>query len=132
MSNTAYPLALAHALNGGDLFPDAATIQALGAGYVYAGTDEFASDLADLLGDAIAFTTPDYTAGIFTADNPTITGLSNGDVITSFVIYNDTGVAGTSRLVGFIDTDSTGAAINYTSDGSNLPVSFPGVTIISI
>lgn len=130
MTSTKYPTALQDALE--DLFPDDPTIQAVGAGYTYSATDTVVDDLADLLGDPIALTSPDYTDGILTADTPTITGLSNADTIKAFIIYNDTGATSTSKLVRFIDTDANGVAINYVSDGSDLPVPFPGLAIVKL
>jgi hypothetical protein len=132
MTSQAYPKTLEAAL--GAVLPDTVTIQALNATYVFSTADQHISDIAggDMVGNPIAMTTIAFTNGILTADNPTITGLSGGDVIAAFVIYNDTGVAATSRLLGFYDTDATGAAISYTSDGTNLPVTFPGVTIFSV
>lgn len=130
MTSAKYPLALAFAL--GDLFPDDPTIQALDNTYTYSAAHDFANDLTGLLGDPIVLTTVAFTGGTLTADNPTITGLSVGDVIAAFAIYNDTGTPSTSRLVRFIDTDANGVAINYTSDGTNLLVPFPGVAIVKL
>lgn len=130
--NVVYPLAAQHALNGGDLFPDVPSIVALDPTYSYSSGDEFFDALSGQVGDVIALGSPDFTDGVLTASNPMITSLSPGDNITSFVVFNDTGTPSTSRIVGFADTDSFGSPINFTSDGSNLPVTFPGVTIVSI
>lgn len=128
--NAVYPLAAEAALTA--LFPDAASIVALDASYTYDDAHQFESDLTGQLGDVIALATVAFTGGILTADNPTITSLSPGDVIASFVVFNDTGTPATSAIVGFADTDSTGAVISYTSDGTPLPVTFPGLTIVSV
>lgn len=126
----AYPLALAAAL--GALFPNAATIQALDNSYTPSGTDDFLNDVTGALGDPIALTTVAFTGGILTADNPTITGLAPADAIAAFLIYNDTGSAATSRIVALLTEDSSGATIAFTSDGTNLLVAFPGVTIFAV
>lgn len=128
--NVVYPLAAEAALTA--IFPDSPSIVALDSSYVYSATDNFQSDLTGQLGDVIALTSVAFTGGILTADNPTITSLVAGNIVASFVIFNDTGTPGTSLIVGFADTDSIGAPINYTSDGTPLLVTFPGITIVSV
>lgn len=129
MSSAKYPKGLEAALTA--FFADTPTVQAVGAGYTYDVSHQVVDDLTDLLGDAIALDSPDYTDGILSATMPfTITGLSPGDVITGFVVYNDTGNTATSKLARFVDEISTGAPVAYTSDGSDLDVRFPAVVIV--
>lgn len=131
MSNEAYPKTIEAAL--GAVCPNTVKIRALKSSYVYSTAHDFFNDVpsGDRLGSSVALTTVAFTNGILTADDPTITGLSNGDAIAAFVLYNDTGTESTSRLLAFIDTDASGAPISVTSDGSDLPLAFPGVTILS-
>lgn len=130
MTREVYPLAAEVALEA--LFPDDPTIQALGSGYTYDAGDEFADALSDLIGDAIVLTSVDYTAGVLTADDPTITGMTPGDQVAAFAVYNDTGTPGTSRLVGFLGEAPGGGAIAYTAPGTSDVVSFPGLTIVRL
>lgn len=130
MTTAVYPLAAETALAA--IFPDAATIQAVDSGYTYDETHEFADDLTDLIGDAVALTSVDMTGGILTADDPTITGMTIGDHIAGFAIYNDTGTPATSRLVGFLGETPGGSAISYTAPATSDVVSFPGLTIIRL
>lgn len=130
MTREVYPLAAEAALES--LFPDDPTIQALGSGYTYDAAHAFADDLTDLIGDAIVLTSVDYTAGILTADDPTITGMTLGDQITGFAVYNDTGTPATSQLVGFLGEAPGGGAIVYTATATSVVVSFPGLTIVRL
>jgi NCAIR mutase (PurE)-related protein len=50
------------------------------------------------------------SAGTFDADNVTFSAVT-GDQCEALVIYVDSGVAGTSRLVAFIDTGVTGLPV---------------------
>jgi hypothetical protein len=72
-------------------------------------TDQFLSDIA--AGARVAtsanFTTKTTTAGVFDADDITFTAVS-GATVESLVIYQDTGVAATSRLIAYIDTLGVG------------------------
>ena len=44
------------------------------------------------------------TGGAFDADDATFTTVAAGDTLEAVVIYKDTGVAGTSPLIAYIDT----------------------------
>lgn len=73
--------------------------------------DEF---LDDIPGAAIVATSPNLTgktttAGVADADDATFSTVA-GDVSEALVIYRDTGVAATSRLIAYIDT-ATGLPI---------------------
>ncbi len=72
-------------------------------------TDQFLSDIAAGARVAIspAFTTKTTAAGVFDADDVTFTAVS-GATVESLLIFQDTGVAATSRLIAYIDTLGTG------------------------
>jgi hypothetical protein len=78
--------------------------------YTYSAAHEFLSDIPS--GARIATSGnvggKTYTDGAFDFTTPvTFTGVT-GASIEAYVIYIDTGTAGTSRLVAFIDTGVTG------------------------
>lgn len=68
-------------------------------------TDQFLSDIP--VGARVAtsgnFSTKTTTAGVADADDVTFPAVT-GATVEAVVVYQDTGVAGTSRLVGYIDT----------------------------
>lgn len=80
-------------------------------------------NLDDILGAARVATSGNFgskttTAGVADAADVTVTSVT-GDVFESVVIYKDTGVESTSRLIAFIDT-ATGLPL--TPDGGNVSV----------
>jgi len=68
-------------------------------------TDEFFSDIAAyVLGTPQALSGKSVAGGRFDADDPTFTAVVAGDTSEGLVVYKDTGVAGTSPLLLYIDT----------------------------
>lgn len=128
MANHIYPLAKKQMLLGGiDLSSvdvKALLVNVSGAGtlYTYSAAHEFLSDIAaaariatsgNLSGKAVE------NDGSFDSDDPTFSGVT-GDTIEAIVLYIDTGVAGTSRLIMFQDTGVTGLPL--TPDGSDVQI----------
>jgi hypothetical protein len=108
---------------GGDLDWDANSIKAVlvdsGAYAVNLATHQFLSDIAAgaRIATSSALTTKTKTAGVADADDVTFTAVT-GASVEAVVLYADTGVAGTSRLICYID------------EGTNLPVTPNGGDII--
>lgn len=68
-------------------------------------TDEFYSDISTyVLGTPQTLGTKSVTLGVFDAADVTYTAVTTGDTSEGVVIYKDTGVAGTSPLLAYIDT----------------------------
>lgn len=68
-------------------------------------TDEFYSDIsAYVIGTPQTLGGKTTTAGVFDAGDATYTAVTAGDTLEGVVIYKDTGVAGTSPLLIYIDT----------------------------
>ena len=68
-------------------------------------TDEFYSDIsAYVIGTPQTLGSKTTTAGVFDAGDATYTAVTAGDTLEGVVIYKDTGVAGTSPLLLYIDT----------------------------
>lgn len=90
------------------------------ADYTYSAAHDFLDDVA---GAAIVATSGNLagktiTNGVFDSNNPTFS-LVSGDVAEALIIYIDTAVAATSRLVAYFDTGVT-----------NLPVTPNGADIL--
>jgi hypothetical protein len=92
------------------------------SGYVYSAAHQFYSSLTNLVGSAVAVTTPAVTNGTFTADNATFTSVS-GTVVGALVQYRqNTGANTTWRLVLYLDTSVTGLPV--TPNGGNIVVTW--------
>lgn len=89
--------------------------------YIYSDAHQFLSDLSGIIGTAQTLTTKTYVNGVFDADNVTYTAVS-GNTVEAVVFYIDTGVAGTSRLVAYIDTGQTGLPV--TPNGGNIDIAW--------
>ena len=67
-------------------------------------SDEFFTSIsAYVLGTPQTLASPSVALGIFDAADPTFTAVTTGDTSEGVVIYKDTGVAGTSPLLAYID-----------------------------
>ena len=97
--------------------------------YTYAGTHEFLSDLSGTVGTAQTIGTHTYTNGVFDGDNVTFTAVS-GNSVEALVIYIDTGVSGTSRLVAYIDSSVTGLPV--TPNGGDITITWNGSGIFAL
>jgi hypothetical protein len=68
-------------------------------------TDEFFGTInAYVVGTPQSLTNKTVTGGVFDADDVTYLAVTAGDTLEGVVIYKDTGVAGTSPLLHYIDT----------------------------
>lgn len=68
-------------------------------------TDEFYSDIsAYVVGTPQTLGSKTTADGVFDASDATYTAVTAGDTLEGVVIYKDTGVAGTSPLLAYIDT----------------------------
>lgn len=78
--------------------------------YTYSAAHQFLSDLSGVVGTAVTLGTKTVTDGAFDSADPTWASVS-GASVEAIVLYIDTGVAGTSRLVAFIDTVTSGLPV---------------------
>jgi len=68
-------------------------------------TDEFYTSIsASVLGTPQTLGSKAVTAGVFDAADSVFAAVTAGDTSEGVVIYKDTGVAGTSALIAYIDT----------------------------
>jgi Cu2+-containing amine oxidase len=84
-------------------------------------TDQFFSSVSGVVATSANLTTKTTTGGVFDADDVTFTAVATGSTVTQMVLYQDTGVAGTSRLIALFDT-VTGLPIP--TNGGDLLVSW--------
>jgi len=130
MANALYPLWKQELLQGSSNTSLTGNVKALlvnttGAGttYTYSAAHQFLSDVAS--GARIAtsgnLTTKTYVNGVFKAANAVFSSVS-GDISEAIIIFIDTGVAATSRLVFYQDTGITGAPV--TPNGGDIDLNF--------
>lgn len=122
MANAFYTKGKEKVLNG-DIDWDTDTIKASLVKNTYAQnltTDEFYTSISSyILNSDKALTTKVITGGVFDADDITYSAVTAGDVAEAIVIWKDTGVAGTSPLLIYIDT-ITGFPI--TTNGGDITI----------
>jgi len=97
--------------------------------YTYSAAHEFLSSLSGTVGTAQTILTKTYADGVFDGDNVTYTAVS-GAQCEAIVIYRDTGVAGTSRLVAFLDTGVTGLPV--TPNGGDISITWNASGIFAL
>lgn len=130
MANAIYPTYKEAAIGGG-ANTDLATgnVKAILvdlADYTYSAAHEFLSDVpvAARVATSANLGTKSVTGGTFDSGDLTWSAVT-GDVSEAIILYVDTGVEGTSRLILFLDTSQTGLPvtpnggdINYTVDAA--------------
>jgi len=127
MANNLYTKAK-QALLAADIDLDADTIKAVfvdGADYTpNLATHQYLSDIpsAARVATSGALQNKTVTDGVFDADDITVTAVS-GDQFEYIVLFKDTGVEGTSRLLLLIDT-ATG--LPCTPSGSDITIQWSG------
>lgn len=104
MANTLYPLGAEKMLTAQINFPDD-TIKAVlvPSTYTYSAAHEFLDDLTTI-GTAQELLNKTIIGGAFDADDITFPMLASGSVIKAVVLYQHTGVGGTSALIAYYDT----------------------------
>lgn len=88
--------------------------------YTYSASHEFLSDLgANTIGTAQTLASKTVTNGIFDAADITFPTVTTGNTVNAIAIYKDTGVAGTSPLIDYIDTVT---GLPLTTSGADVDV----------
>lgn len=90
------------------------------ASYTYTAAHEFYSSVSGVVGTPVALSGKSVTDGVFNAANATLTTVS-GATAEALVVYIDTGTAGTSRLVAYIDTAS---GLPVTPNGGDININW--------
>lgn len=98
------------------------------ADYTYSATHDFLDDVpvAARVATSGNLATKTYVDGLFDADNASFTAVT-GDVSEAVILYVDSGVASTSRLVAFFDTGVTGLPVTPNGGDINLNFNASGI-----
>ena len=125
MANAIYPLYKQALLDGAantDINDLTVKVALVDTGvYTYSATHEFLTSLTGVVGTAQTINTTTVTNGLFDGDNVTYSSVT-GNSVEALVIYIDTTVAGTSRLVAFIDSGVTGLPV--TPNGGDISITW--------
>ena len=97
--------------------------------YTYSAAHQFLTSLTGVVGTAQTLGSKTYTDGVFDAADVTYTAVT-GNSAESIVLYIDTGTAGTSRLVAFLDTGFTGLPV--TPNGGDITVTWNASGIFAL
>lgn len=89
--------------------------------YTYSASHEFLTDIASVIATSGNLSGKTFTNGVFDASDFTFTAVSGAQ--SEYLIgYIDTGVAGTSRLIWFDDSFSSGMPV--TPNGGDILITF--------
>jgi hypothetical protein len=97
--------------------------------YTYSAAHEFLTSLTGIVGTAQLIGSKTFTNGVFDGADVTYTGVI-GASAEAIVIYIDTGTAGTSRLVAFLDAGFTGLPV--TPNGGDITVTWNAAGIFGL
>ena len=98
--------------------------------YTYSSTDQFWSAASSAsVGTPQTIGSKTFTNGVFDGADVTFTAVT-GNSVEALVIYIDTGTAGTSPLVAYIDTSVTGLPV--TPNGGNITITWNASGIFAL
>jgi hypothetical protein len=133
MANAIYPLYKQSLLDGDaniDLNDLTVRVALVDTGvYTYNAAHQFLTSLTGVVGTAQEITATTVANGVFDGGDVTFSAVT-GNTAEALVIYIDTGTAGTSRLVAFIDTGVTGLPV--TPNGGNITVTWNASGIFAL
>lgn len=123
MANAIYPLFKQALMNGSantDMSAGTVVAALIDTGvYTYSAAHQFESDLSGVIGTNQTLTTKVFGAdGSFDSDNPTWTAVAGGTTVEAIVLFLDTTVPTTSRLILYVDAGQTG--LPFTTNGGDV------------
>lgn len=121
MSNLIYPKAKEGFLSGAiNLSTDTVKAALVDSGsYTYSAAHQFLTSVPTRIADSAAVTAKTITNGQFDCSDPVFTAVAAGGPHEYIIFYVDSGVAGTSELIAFVDT-ATGLPV--TPNGTDITV----------
>lgn len=133
MANTLFPKGKQKFLTAAiNLSSDTIKAILVTSAYTYSTSHEFLSDLgATTVGTAQTLTSKTVTDGVFDADDVTFASLAPGSTLKAIVLFKDTGVAGTSALIDYIDV-VTGLPMNTNGGDVTIQWENSGYRIFSL
>jgi hypothetical protein len=114
-----------------DLTDDTINVALIDTGtYTFSAAHEFYTSISSaVIGTPQALASKTVTNGVFDAADVTFTAVS-GASVEAYIIYKDTGTAGTSSLIGYFDTAASGLPV--TPNGGNISLAFNASGIFAL
>jgi hypothetical protein len=97
--------------------------------YTYSASHQYYSSVTGVVGTPTAIGTPTYTNGVLDGADTTISAVT-GATAEAIVVYLDTGVAGTSPLVVYVDSASAGLPFTPNGGDANIVWNASGIGTI--
>lgn len=121
MANEVYPKAKEGMLTGDvDVMGETVRLQMFDDDVVYDETDEFLSNVTGTaVGAAVEITNKDVANGQFTGDTSAFTP-PNGHTVIALIVFIDTGLASSSRVLAFLDTKDDTTPISIPTTGGSM------------
>jgi hypothetical protein len=88
-------------------------------------TDQFYSDISsNVVGTPQTLTSKTSTNGVANAAGVTFPAVPAGGTVNAAVVYKDTGTAGTSRLIAYINSATGAPGLPFSPNGSNVDLAW--------
>lgn len=120
----------------GDVDVVADTIKAMlvDATYAYSDTHEFLASVpaASRVGTAVTLTGKSVAAGVFIAGDITFVAVPAGDTATGVIVYQDSGVEATSRLLVHFDAKADSVPLAVETNGGDINFGWPLTKIFKL
>ena len=133
MANAIYPKykeALLDGASGVDLNDGSVKVALVDTGtYTYSSSHEFYDDLSGVVGTPQIIANTTVTNGVFNGDDVSFTSVT-GNSVEALVFFLDTGSAGTSRLVAYVDSGQTGLPV--TPNGGDIGITWNASGIFAL
>ena len=113
---------------------DPVKCQAVDNTHGYISGDAFMSDVVggSFLGTELDLAETTTTDGELTSAGGSLGTIAGGDFVDALIIFRDTGVDATSRILCFIDINSDNTDMLKEGDGGTMSVTFPGGVVFRI
>ena len=113
MANALYPLAKQEMLKGNlNMSTGTVKVALVDTGtYTYSAAHQYYSSVTGVVGTPQTLGTKTFVNGLFDAADVTFTAVT-GNSVEALIIYIDTGTAGTSQLVAYLDTGITNIPVS--------------------
>jgi len=113
---------------------DPVKCQAVDNTHGYISGDAFMSDVVggSFLGTELDLAETTTTDGELTSAGGSLGTIAGGDFVDALIIFRDTGVDATSRILCFIDINSDNTDMFKEGDGGTMSVTFPGGVVFRI
>lgn len=131
MANALYPLGKQEALKGNlNLSSGTVKVALVDTGtYTYSASHQYYSSVSGVVGTPQTIGSKTFTSGTFDGADVTFTAVT-GNSVEALIIYIDTGTAGTSQLVAYIDTSVTGLPV--TPNGGDITITWNASGIFTL